>query len=97
MNVMDFSKSRIMHMHRPFAFCSTLSYSNSIAVSSPQGFPIGRVEKVFSVCSQNFVIKDQNNENVLRLEHQWAFFNCGVHEFKVNIYYLSVGFSIHTK
>lgn len=71
MKILDIYKNEVIHLYRPFACCLS-----SIEVAAPPGNFIGRIEQEWSFCSQQFSVKNHNDETVLRIEGPFCVISC---------------------
>lgn len=70
MKVFDIYSNEIMHFYRRLA-CSSCCFPcclQSLEVSSPPGQVVGHVKQEWTLCYNNFAIKNHLNETVLRIE-----------------------------
>ncbi|XP_034253223.1 phospholipid scramblase 2 isoform X2 [Thrips palmi] len=70
MKILDNFDNQVIHLNRPLA-CDSCCFPcclQSMEVSSPPGNTIGRIEQEWSILKPKFVIKDHNDEVVLRIE-----------------------------
>ncbi|KAK3922880.1 Phospholipid scramblase 2 [Frankliniella fusca] len=87
MKILDNFDNQVIHLYRPLA-CDSCCFPcclQSMDVSSPPGNHIGKIEQEWSILKPKFVIKDHNDEVVLRVEGPFCTLSiCGSDvEFKV--------------
>lgn len=71
MKIMDNYKNEVIHLYRPIAWCLS-----SIKISAPAGNVIGCIEKSWSLCPRLFLVKNHNNETILRIEGPFCVWSC---------------------
>lgn len=86
MRVLDNYGNEVIHLFRPLTgCCSPLRY---IEVSSPPGHVIGTVKQECSWCSPLFTVRDNNNDEILRIEGPWGLCSfTGDVRFRVKTFY----------
>ncbi|KAJ1532389.1 hypothetical protein ONE63_000989 [Megalurothrips usitatus] len=69
MKILDNFDNQVIHLYRPLACvsCCFPCCLQSMEVSSPPGNHIGKIEQEWSILTPKFVIKDHNDEVVLRI------------------------------
>ncbi|XP_072944285.1 phospholipid scramblase 1-like [Epargyreus clarus] len=70
MKILDNFENEVMHLYRPLA-CSGCCFPcclQTLEVFSPPGTLIGTVEEVWTFCKPCFVVKDANNDVLLKIK-----------------------------
>lgn len=87
MRILDSHKKELIHVSRSLACtlpCSPIC-RQSMEVSSPPGKVIGTIQQEWTVFENNFKIKNQTGETVLRIEGPLLTANCCCEDINFNV------------